>query len=556
MQWLAQSLAMVDQRITAAFFGIVVVLLSLLVHHSRRAQPQMSYPNVTSAELSAASATLAKALPESVFFGPHPVFIESVQSYWAMQERDIVPQCIFRPRNAREVATAIGIIKRDYDLRTRRGDLPSPFAIRSGGHSPIPGAANTNSGIVIDLRLLNQIVPSRDGLSVVIGSGARWLDVSSALDSKSLAVVGGRNSAVGVGGLTLGGGISFFSPRLGFVCNNILSYEIVLAEGSVATASESSNPGLWRALKGGSNNFGVVTSFVARSFPSTSIWSGFLYMTGSKANQVIDAFHEFNQAKPGIYDEYAGGPLVCFSYLQKLGINVISTHLAYTKPVSWPACWGNFKSIGKLWSTVKIRSLTSATDELVKLSPPGLRELFFTTTVKNDHATLMETYATYKQGAEVMRRVKGMTWTLALQPLLPVMMRKGQPDSQGLGTRTEPLVIILFTVVWKDTADDELVDRTARGIIRHIDEYAASRGVADVYRYLNECASWQRPFDGYGAENKRFLQDMSRIYDPNSLFQRACVGGFKLDMERALPLQSEITNAIRQTTNSNTASQS
>lgn len=205
MQWLAQSLAMVDQRITAAFCGIVVVLLSLLVHHSRRAQPQMSYPNVTSAELSAASATLAKALPESVFFGQHPVFIESVQSYWAMQERDIVPQCIVRPRNAREVATAIGIIKRDYDLRTRRGDLPSPFAIRSGGHSPIPGAANTNSGIVIDLRLLNQIVPSRDGLSVVIGSGARWLDVSSALDSKSLAVVGGRNSAVGVGGLTLGG---------------------------------------------------------------------------------------------------------------------------------------------------------------------------------------------------------------------------------------------------------------------------------------------------------------------------------------------------------------
>ncbi|KAL8973573.1 MAG: hypothetical protein Q9197_002172 [Variospora fuerteventurae] len=534
---------MVDQRITAAFVGVVVVLLSLLVHHSRRAQPQMSYPNVTSAGLSEASATLAQALPESVFFGPHPVFIESVQSYWAMQERDIVPQCIFRPRNAREVATAIGIIKLDYDLRTRRGDLPSPFAIRSGGHSPNPGAANTNSGIVIDLRLLNQITPSRDGLSVVIGSGARWLDVSSALDSKSLAVAGGRNSAVGVGGLTLGGGISFFSPRLGFVCNNILSYEIVLADGSVATASESTNPGLWRALKGGSNNFGVVTSFVARSFPSTSIWSGFLYMTGSKANQVIDAFHEFNQAKPGIYDEYAGGPLVCFSYLQTLGINVISTHLAYTRPVSWPACWAGFKSIGRLWSTVKIRSLTSATDELGKLSPPGLRDSFFTTTVKNDHATLMETYATYKQGAEVMRHVKGMTWTLALQPLLPAMMRRGQPDSQGLGTRTEPLVIVLFTVVWKDTADDELVDRTARGIIRHIDEYAASRGAADMYRYLNDCASWQRPFDGYGAENKRFLQDMSRIYDPNGLFQRACLGGFKLDMDHALLLQSDITKA-------------
>ncbi|KAL8652086.1 MAG: hypothetical protein Q9210_002897 [Variospora velana] len=566
MQWLAQSLAMGDQRINAAFVGVVVVLLSLLVHHSQSAQPQMSYPNVTSAELSAASVTLAKGLPDSVFFGPHPVFIESVQSYWAMQERDIVPQCIVRPRNAREVATAIGIIKRDYDLRTRRGDLPSPFAIRSGGHSPIPGAANTNRGIVIDLRLLNQVVPSRDGLSVVIGSGARWLDVSSALDSKSLAVAGGRNSAVGVGGLTLGGGISFFSPRVGFVCNNILSYEIVLADGTIATASESSNPGLWRALKGGSNNFGVVTSFVARSFPSTSIWSGFLYMTGSKAKQVIDAFHEFNQAKSGIYDEYAGGPLVCFSFLQKLGINVVSTHLAYTKPfqVYWQIMeYGQDtfshqrdRRVGQTqstWVAVRVALLPAW---VIFPADSLYRDLFFTTTVKNDHATLMETYAAYKQGAEAMRRVKGMIWTLTLQPLLPAMMRKGQPDSQGLGTRTEPLVIVLFTVVWKDTADDELVDRTTRGIIRHIDQYAASRGTADLYRYLNDCASWQRPFDGYGAENKRFLQNMSRVYDPNGLFQRACVGGFKLDMDRALLLQSDIANAIRQSTNSDTGSQS
>ncbi|KAL8901261.1 MAG: hypothetical protein Q9207_005293 [Kuettlingeria erythrocarpa] len=466
-----------EQRIYVTFVGAIVVLVSFLVHHSQSAQPQMRYANVTSGELGAASAALAKALPESIFFGPHPVFVESIQSYWAMQERDIVPQCIVRPRSAREVATAIGIIKHDYDLRTQRGDVLSPFAIRSGGHSPIPGAANTDGGIVIDLRLLNQITPSRDGSSVIIGSGARWLDVSKALDSRGIAVAGGRNSAVGVGGLTLGGGISFFSPRVGFVCNNILSYEVVLADGSIVTASASSNPGLWRALKGGSNNFGVVTSFVARSFPSTNIWSGFLYMTGSKANQVIDAFHEFSKARPGVYDE----------------------------------------------------------------------ELFLTTTVKNDHATLMETYAGYKRGAEAMRRVRGMTWTLTLQPLFPAMMRKGQPDAQGLATRTEPLVIVLFTVVWKDTTDDELVDRTTRSIIRQIDQYAASRGAADVYRYLNDCASWQRPFDGYGAENKRFLQEMSRVYDPNGLFQRACVGGFKLDIEGMYLLQPTSTNATGET---------
>lgn len=157
------------------------------------------------------------------------------------------------------------------------------------------------------------------------------------------------------------------------MCNNILSYEIVLANGTIATASESTNPGLWRALKGGSNNFGIVTRFVARSFPSADVWSGFLYMTASRAGQLIQAFYNYAQADAGIYDKYAAGPLVCFSYVQKLGIQVIATNLVYTKPEPWPACWADFKAIGRLWSTVKVRSLTSATNELAMSSPAGLR---------------------------------------------------------------------------------------------------------------------------------------------------------------------------------------
>ncbi|CAL8576826.1 hypothetical protein XPA_002691 [Xanthoria parietina] len=516
---------------TALIAAVVVIALSMIIHRIQHSQPQLNHANFVSAERCAVSIALIEALPESVFFGPHPVFIQSIQSYWAVQERDILPRCIVRPRNAEEVAAAVGILKREYDDCTCQHRVPALFAVRSGGHSPIPGAANIHGGIVIDLQLLNEVVPSEDGSCVVIGTGARWLDVSTILDRKCLAVAGGRNSAVGVGGLTLGGGISFFSPRVGFVCNNILSYEIVLANGTIATASESTNPGLWRALKGGSNNFGIVTRFVARSFPSTDVWSGFLYMTASKAGQVIQAFHSYAQADAGIYDEYAAGPLVCFSYVQKLGIQVIATNLVYTKPEPWPSCWAGFKSIGRLWSTVKVRSLTSATNELAMSSPAGLRQKFITTTVKNDHATLMEIHAAYKEGAQVMRKVRDMVWTLVLQPLSPVMAKKSQPNVLGLDTRTEPLVIVLFTVVWKDVADDELVDRTTRGIIGGIDHYAASKGTADPYRYLNDCDSWQNPFDGYGADNKRFLQEMSRQYDPDGLFQRACVGGFKLDMD-------------------------
>ena len=149
--------------------------------------------------------TLAETLPDIVFFGPNPVFVESIQSYWALQERDIIPQCIVRPRSVNELATAMTILKGDYDARTCRGDTPLLFAVRSGGHSPVPGSANMNNGIVIDLRLLNEVIPSDDGSSVSIGTGARWIDVYKTLDEEGLAVAGGRNSDVGVGGLTLGG---------------------------------------------------------------------------------------------------------------------------------------------------------------------------------------------------------------------------------------------------------------------------------------------------------------------------------------------------------------
>ena len=96
----------------------------------------------------------------------------------------------------------------------------------------------------------------------------------------------------------------------------------------------------------------------------------------------------------------------------------------------------------------------------------------------------------------------------------------------GLADRTEPLVIVLFTAVWEKRADDELVGQTARNTINDIDEFATMKGTADAYR---------SPFDGYGAENKRFLQQMSKMYDPDGLFQRACVGGFKLDMDVSDP---------------------
>lgn len=122
----------------------------------------------------------------------------------------VTPACIFQPRDTQELCTAVRLLKTEYDERRKRdpgGKFSELFAVRSGGHSPVPGAASIEGEVLIDLSLFREVTPSEDRRCVIIGVGAKWMDVSTVLDEKGLAVVGGRNSAVGVGGLTLGGAL-------------------------------------------------------------------------------------------------------------------------------------------------------------------------------------------------------------------------------------------------------------------------------------------------------------------------------------------------------------
>ena len=167
------------------------------------------------------------------------------------------------------------------------------------------------------------------------------------------------------------------------------------------------------------------------------------------------------------------------------------------------------------------------------LNPPGRRQVLATTTIKNDPTTLAAAHAVYCDANTSIRRVnvKESSWTLVLQPLLPDWVRKGDANPLGLHDCTdEPLVIVSFTVNWVERRDDGFIKMTTRRAVEQIDAAAAPNKTGHRYRYLNYCAEWQRPFEGYGRENWQFLQEVSKKYDPERLFQRGCVGGFKLDI--------------------------
>ena len=188
---------------------------------------------------------------------PHNVsaFEQSKNSYWAQQECEVNPACVVRPRNVQQLSTLITLLKHEYDkyqAKTIKEMDGGMFAIRSGGHSPVSGAASVKGGVLIDLSLFCKVEPSTDRTAVSIGAGARWMDVSKALDDMGLAVTGGRNSAVGVGGLTLGGNalLSAISPAFFLPLNPNASGQVTtrssrytvtpLTHGHIQEASRSS----------------------------------------------------------------------------------------------------------------------------------------------------------------------------------------------------------------------------------------------------------------------------------------------------------------------------
>ena len=191
----------------------VVTLASLFIRRSRR------IPSVPSRPATRLVEAVAAALPDSVLLpGDGAAFTRATTAYWAAQEGEAVPGCVLRPRDALELGSAVEILRLEHARQRQEGSTAREvglFAVRSGGHSAVPGAASIKDGVLIDLSLLCEVTPSDDGTSVTFGAGARWKDVYRILDNMGIGVAGGRNSDVGVGGLTLGGkffDLSHYSP--------------------------------------------------------------------------------------------------------------------------------------------------------------------------------------------------------------------------------------------------------------------------------------------------------------------------------------------------------
>jgi FAD/FMN-containing dehydrogenase len=172
-----------------------------------------------------------------------------------------------------------------------------PPAVRCGSHS-VPGFGTCDGGVVIDLSRMKGIRVDPARRTARVDGGCTWGDFDHAAHVFGLATSGGLISTTGVGGLTLGGGFGYLTRRYGLSCDNLISADVVTADGRMLTASASENSDLFWAIRGGGGNFGVVTSFEFRLHPVSMVYAGPVLYPLEKAADVMRFFAGFIAGAP------------------------------------------------------------------------------------------------------------------------------------------------------------------------------------------------------------------------------------------------------------------
>jgi FAD/FMN-containing dehydrogenase len=205
------------------------------------------------------------------------------------------PALIARCAGAADVVSAVNFA-REHRL---------PLAVRGGGHS-FPGHSVCDGGLVIDLAPMKGIRVDPTARTARAEAGVKWISFDHETQAFGLATTGGTASDTGVAGLTLGGGLGWLSSKHGLTVDNLISADLVLADGRFVTTSTTEQADLFWGLRGGSGNFGVVTSFEFQlHVVGPTILGGMVAYPLREAKEVLRRYREFNAAAPDELTTYA-----------------------------------------------------------------------------------------------------------------------------------------------------------------------------------------------------------------------------------------------------------
>ena len=247
---------------------------------------------------SALVAALSAKLRGRVVHRASPEYDEARALFNAMIDRR--PRLIAYPLDASDVGAAV-----DFGRETGL-----EIAVRGGAHNGA-GFGSVDDGLVIDLSAMRGVEVDPGARTARVLGGTLLGEVDAATHEHGLAAPFGIISTTGVGGLTLGGGVGHLTRTLGLSIDNLLEAEVVLADGSIVTASEDENDDLFWALRGGGGNFGVVTSFTFRLSPISTVITGPMFWPLEQSEEILALVRRLHAGAAGRAERLLRVPLAC-----------------------------------------------------------------------------------------------------------------------------------------------------------------------------------------------------------------------------------------------------
>ncbi|KAJ2917514.1 hypothetical protein MD484_g2939, partial [Candolleomyces efflorescens] len=496
--------------LVASFLSLAVQAASAKADASRLEERGLFDPVCRRIADEASSAT-------KVYYPPALQYLKAIH-HWSFASTEL-SDCVVEPATPEDVGRVLQIV----------GETRTPFAVKGGGHSTNPGFSSTK-GVHISMVAFSQVTYDASSQTAQVGAGLVWDDVYEALEPYGVNVVGGRVSGVGVAGFTLGGGFSWKTNQYGLTVDTVEAYELVKPDGTVSTVTEGSDSELFFGLKGGLNNFGIVTKFTLKTHPQTNVWGGLITFTKKQIPDVTAATAEFSAS---VTDPKAS---IITTYNFVLGAPGISLLLFYDGPTPPAGIFDHFLQIPHFTRDVKTRTFL----DLVKTPPSYLqanqRGLFqmvpvleYTPSFINAVVNQSE-YWGNKLGflPNVLGLRSGMFFSYAVEPFLPNIYAHSTNPTAYPYSRSRFFSPFNIYFSWLNPLEDDLFQKSVMESARALLDAAQSEGqsnLGDVPLYPNY-ATGTTPVEVIYGDHLGKLRALKARVDPDNVMGLA--GGFKL----------------------------
>jgi FAD/FMN-containing dehydrogenase len=385
-------------------------------------------------------------------------------------------------------------------------------AVRCGGHS-VAGLGTCDAGIIIDLGGLKRIAVDPETRTARAGGGVLWGEFDAATQQHGLHTPGGRVTTTGLGGFTTGGGYGWTSSKHGLACDNLVAAEVVLADGSVVTASEDEHPELFWGIRGGGGNFGIVTEFEFRLHPlGPNVLAGLTIFPIERAPEVVRGWRDFADAAP---DELSTACVVLtappepFVPGELQGKSVVAIAVLYVgDPERGAPAVQPLRELAPAVDLIGPMPYTAFQAALDPMAPPGFRSYWRGEYMRELGDAAIDVF---------LDRAVDIT-TLGAPLSQQIIFRIGQgvaavPHEATAFSHRDAAYLFHPITVWSRPADDERMIEAARAFA------VAMRPFGTGASYLNFTPEADRVRDAFGEDKYARLVALKNAYDPGNLFR-------------------------------------